>query len=304
MIQGGDPMGTGTGGPGLPVRGRVPAGRAQVRPARAPRDGQRRSRHQREPVLRHRRADRLADRQAHDLRRGHRGLRRRRGDLSHSDTADRTGRRAMSSWSGSRSPSSTAHGRAAEGPGSGTGVGTAGPAPRSADHMRVDHERAGERSALRETFERDGFVLIEGALAADEVERLTAAVDRVYRAERGDEGGPLHLLAFCGRDAAFLEMIDHPATLPLVVDTLGPEHLHVPLPSRRPPTRAAGHRATVDVAPGRRRRQPRSRDDSAPAPVGQGRVLPHRRVRTRTRELRGRPGLSRAPTRSNGRGRR
>ena len=105
--------------------------------------------------------------------------------------------------------------------------------------MRVDHERGGERSPVRETFERDGFVLIEGALDADEVERLTAAVDRVYRAERGDEGGPLHLLAFCGRDAAFLEMIDNPATLPHVVDTLGPSifmyHCHLDVHPPEPP---------------------------------------------------------------------
>ena len=92
-----------------------------------------------------------------------------------------------------------------------------------------------ERSGLRATFERDGFVLIEGALSADELERLTAAVDRVHRAERGSEGvpedGPLHLLAFCGRDAAFLELLDHPRTLPLVVETLGPNvfmyHCHL-----------------------------------------------------------------------------
>ena len=78
-----------------------------------------------------------------------------------------------------------------------------------------------ERSRLRAGFERDGFVLIEGALSADELGRLTAAVDRVHRAERGTRGGPLHLLAFCGRDAAFLELLDHPRTLPLVVETLG-----------------------------------------------------------------------------------
>jgi ectoine hydroxylase len=78
-----------------------------------------------------------------------------------------------------------------------------------------------DRSRLREVFERDGFVLIEGALSAGELERLTAAVDRVDRAEPRADGGPLHLLAFCGRDAAFLELLDHPRTMPLVVDALG-----------------------------------------------------------------------------------
>jgi ectoine hydroxylase len=83
----------------------------------------------------------------------------------------------------------------------------------------------------RQTFERDGYVVIEGALRQDEVERLTAAVDRVYAEERDGSGGPLHLLAFCGRDAAFLELLDHASTLPMVVDILGPNvfmyHCHL-----------------------------------------------------------------------------
>jgi ectoine hydroxylase-related dioxygenase (phytanoyl-CoA dioxygenase family) len=86
-------------------------------------------------------------------------------------------------------------------------------------------------AAHREAFERDGYVLVENALTRDEVDRLTTAVDDVYAAERDAEGGSLHLLAFCGRDAAFLELLDHPSTLPLVVDVLGPNvfmyHCHL-----------------------------------------------------------------------------
>jgi len=78
-----------------------------------------------------------------------------------------------------------------------------------------------ERSHLRAALDRDGYVLIEGALSPDETERLTTAVDRVRGAERGDQDRPLHLLAFCGRDGAFLELLDHPRTMPLIVDTLG-----------------------------------------------------------------------------------
>jgi ectoine hydroxylase len=87
--------------------------------------------------------------------------------------------------------------------------------------MAVHDVREDERSLLRAAFERDGYVIIEDALSADEIERLTAAVDRVRGAEGGDEDGPLHLLAFCGREGAFLELLDHPRTLPLIVDTLG-----------------------------------------------------------------------------------
>ena len=108
-----------------------------------------------------------------------------------------------------------------------------------------------ERSHLRAAFERDGYVLIEGALSPDEIGRLTAAVDRVRGAEREDEDGPLHLLALCGRDGAFLELLDHPRTMPLIVDTLGSNvfmyHCHL----GRAPAGDAGPRAAVDVASGR-----------------------------------------------------
>jgi ectoine hydroxylase len=75
-------------------------------------------------------------------------------------------------------------------------------------------------------FERDGYVVLEGALSPDEVERMKAALDRVYaeevRAGSLEDGGPLHTLAFCGRDATFLELLDHPAVLPTIVELLGP----------------------------------------------------------------------------------
>ena len=84
----------------------------------------------------------------------------------------------------------------------------------------------------RATFERDGYVVLPGALAVEQVDRLATAVDRVYAQERGPSGNePLHLLAFCGREALFLELLDHPATLPLVLGILGPNifmhHCHL-----------------------------------------------------------------------------
>ena len=75
-----------------------------------------------------------------------------------------------------------------------------------------------------EAFERDGYVVLQGALTPAEVDRLTEAVDRIYAVELPD-GGPLHLLAFCGREEVFLELLDHPTTLPFVVDVLGPNIL-------------------------------------------------------------------------------
>jgi ectoine hydroxylase len=97
--------------------------------------------------------------------------------------------------------------------------------------MAVREASIGLDAAHRDAFERDGYVLLENALTADEVDRLTTAVDDTYAAEGVAEGAPLHLLAFCGRDAAFLELLDHPSTLPLVVDVLGPNifmyHCHL-----------------------------------------------------------------------------
>ena len=75
MIQGGCPLGTGTGAPGVHLRRRDPPGPA-VRPALPAGDGQRRHpgrpRHERLAVLHLRDADAAPEPQAHDLRRGRR----------------------------------------------------------------------------------------------------------------------------------------------------------------------------------------------------------------------------------------
>lgn len=95
---------------------------------------------------------------------------------------------------------------------------------------------APRQQKLLATFERDGYVLLEGALGAAEVERLKVAVDLTYSAElitreSAHTDSPLHLLAFCGRDAAFLELLDHREILPLIVQLLGPNifmhHCHL-----------------------------------------------------------------------------
>jgi ectoine hydroxylase len=77
-----------------------------------------------------------------------------------------------------------------------------------------------EPDVLRQRLERDGYVVLEDALEPATVELLTAAVERVRRAEATD-GQSLHRLAFVGLDDAFLELVDHPAALPLVREVLG-----------------------------------------------------------------------------------
>jgi ectoine hydroxylase-related dioxygenase (phytanoyl-CoA dioxygenase family) len=89
-------------------------------------------------------------------------------------------------------------------------------------------------------FERDGYVVVEGALARPTVARLTEAVDRVWAEERPD-GRALHLLGFVGRDPAFIDLVHHPKTFPLVHGVLGWNiyvyhcHLDVHPPLHEPP---------------------------------------------------------------------
>jgi ectoine hydroxylase len=93
-----------------------------------------------------------------------------------------------------------------------------------------------------ERFERDGYVVLKGALGGDEVAALVDAVDRIWTQERGDlrvtGASPLHLLAFCGREPEFLELLDHPSILPLAIKILGTNifmyhcHLDVHPPER------------------------------------------------------------------------
>src|SRR3989442_13282624 len=90
--------------------------------------------------------------------------------------------------------------------------------------------KAGLSEEERATFDRDGYIVIQGALAPGHVEELTAAVDRTYE-RRGTDGAPLHLLAFLGEDPAFMELLDQPVVLSRVVDILGPgifcHHCHL-----------------------------------------------------------------------------
>jgi ectoine hydroxylase len=73
---------------------------------------------------------------------------------------------------------------------------------------------------LRQRLEEDGFAVVPSALAPAEVERLRDAVERVRRRE-SPKGDALHRLGFVGLEEAFLDLLDHPAAFPLVVETLG-----------------------------------------------------------------------------------
>jgi ectoine hydroxylase-related dioxygenase (phytanoyl-CoA dioxygenase family) len=99
----------------------------------------------------------------------------------------------------------------------------------------------------REEFQREGILLIRGALTEEHRARLEAAVDRVYAQEREagrlKPDGTLHLLGFLDRDEAFGELLTHPSTFPYVWGLAGwniyshHNHLDVtpPNPSEEPP---------------------------------------------------------------------
>jgi ectoine hydroxylase-related dioxygenase (phytanoyl-CoA dioxygenase family) len=78
---------------------------------------------------------------------------------------------------------------------------------------------------LSEALDRDGFVLIPGALDPISLHELLAATDRVYEEERTADrlgaDGMLHMFSFVSRDPAFERLLDHPATFPLIWGALG-----------------------------------------------------------------------------------
>jgi ectoine hydroxylase len=73
---------------------------------------------------------------------------------------------------------------------------------------------------VRDAFERDGFVVVPGAIEPARRRLLESAVDRVWEKESSSRRA-LHRLSFVGLDDAFLELVDHPVCLALVADALG-----------------------------------------------------------------------------------
>jgi ectoine hydroxylase len=97
----------------------------------------------------------------------------------------------------------------------------------------------------REQFDRDGFLIIRGALTPDEVGRYADTLDRVYAAAAADgrvtDGASMHQLSAVANCPETVGLIDHAVTFPYVWSLLGwnihvyHSHLdvHPPLPVRR-----------------------------------------------------------------------
>ncbi|HLY33947.1 MAG TPA: phytanoyl-CoA dioxygenase family protein [Jatrophihabitantaceae bacterium] len=91
-------------------------------------------------------------------------------------------------------------------------------------------------------FERDGFLLVPGALDKAELTRVTDAVDRAYaeedRAGRLRPDRSLHLMGMLGRDPALLDLVDHPGTFRYVWCLMGwnvySHHNHIDVNPGRP----------------------------------------------------------------------
>ena len=77
----------------------------------------------------------------------------------------------------------------------------------------------------REEFDVRGFIVMEEFLSADELARLLEAVEEVADRVRGTEGlgrhDPFAVRNALAHHEAFLDLIDHPRMLPLVVDAIG-----------------------------------------------------------------------------------
>ena len=104
----------------------------------------------------------------------------------------------------------------------------------------------------RAAFDRDGYLIIRGALSPDETAAARKAVDRVYAtmASAGSLGpdGSMHLPGAVANCREVADLIDHPATFPYVWSVLGwnihvyHSHLDVHPPIRVPmPTRFEWH---------------------------------------------------------------
>ncbi|MDH6144533.1 MULTISPECIES: phytanoyl-CoA dioxygenase family protein [Kitasatospora] len=80
-------------------------------------------------------------------------------------------------------------------------------------------------SEQREQFERDGYLVVPGALSSAEVEYYTDVLDRLYEQERAagqvSPAGAMHKLSAVASLPEVVDLINHPNTFPLVWSMLG-----------------------------------------------------------------------------------
>jgi ectoine hydroxylase-related dioxygenase (phytanoyl-CoA dioxygenase family) len=77
----------------------------------------------------------------------------------------------------------------------------------------------------RERFDRDGYLVIPGALTVAEVAHYEAALDRVYDTEQAAKriatGSAMHVLGAIAHAPEMIGLVSHPVTLPYVWSVLG-----------------------------------------------------------------------------------
>ena len=111
---------------------------------------------------------------------------------------------------------------------------------------QVDAQPVAMTADQREQFDRDGYLIIRGALTESEVAFYVDALDRVYAAEQAagrlSADNAMHLLSAVTNCPDAVGLIDHPRTFPLVWSILGwnvhiyHSHLdvHPPIRVRKP----------------------------------------------------------------------
>ncbi|MEV0645689.1 phytanoyl-CoA dioxygenase family protein [Phytomonospora sp. NPDC050363] len=113
--------------------------------------------------------------------------------------------------------------------------------------MSTPTQTLGMTKEQREDFERDGFIMLKGALNAEEVATYAAGIDRVYEEEKAagqlSPQGSMHKLSAVTSCPELAPLLNHPKTFPMVWSMIGwnvhvyHSHLdkHPPIPGRRPP---------------------------------------------------------------------
>ena len=90
--------------------------------------------------------------------------------------------------------------------------------------MSASPQAAASSTAQKERFERDGFLMVPNALPPALVARVTEAVDRLYEDGVCKEGlsarNHWQMRNCIPADPVFLELLDYPTILPLVVELL------------------------------------------------------------------------------------